>query len=154
MSPNVVSGAVQFEAPPFPPAPGDVLSPSGASQFLGCGFKEPRASGVARVDTLVKTKVPALVETGDHHRRGRPRCDREALPAGAAGDPRRLLSAESQSFHVQQALLRVLAGVRARIRAGRSNDRESCHRGGYRTETLTSGWPRRGPVGALSLSPC
>ena len=39
MSPNVVSGAVQLQAPPFPPAPGDVLSPSGASQFLGCGFK-------------------------------------------------------------------------------------------------------------------
>src|ERR1700686_5066146 len=39
MSPNVVNGAVQLAAPPFPPAPGDVLSPSGASQFLGCGFK-------------------------------------------------------------------------------------------------------------------
>jgi hypothetical protein len=39
MSPNVVNGAVQLAAPPLPPAPGDVLSPSGASQFLGCGFK-------------------------------------------------------------------------------------------------------------------
>jgi hypothetical protein len=39
MSPNVVSGAVQLQASPFPPSPGDVLSPSGASQFLGCGFK-------------------------------------------------------------------------------------------------------------------
>ena len=39
MSPNVVNGAMQLEAPPFPPAPGDLLSPSGTSQFLGCGFK-------------------------------------------------------------------------------------------------------------------
>jgi hypothetical protein len=39
MSPNVVNGAVHLAAPPFPLAPGDVLSPCGASQFLGCGFK-------------------------------------------------------------------------------------------------------------------
>jgi hypothetical protein len=39
MSLDVVPGAVQLEARPFPLAPGDVLSPSGASQFLGCGFK-------------------------------------------------------------------------------------------------------------------
>jgi hypothetical protein len=77
-------------------------------------------SGETRVDTLVGTKDPQLVQIDPHAGRSRTAAGGADLPAGRRGHRRRFVSAEPRLERVQPAVLRVCRCVRAGIRGKRA----------------------------------
>jgi hypothetical protein len=78
----------------------------------------PHVSGEARVNTLVKTKTPQLVEMPYTVQSLRSRRNRADVSARTAGDPHGPVPAQPLELYVQPKVVRVLARVPERIRRG------------------------------------